>query len=150
MGAENEQSIDTHAETDQRGYLFRLSSRQLFILVGLICSGLLAYALEEANLSVVVDFVWIIGYVTTIFVVWFIWIRPLDLVGSSGQDTSLTEESDQPETAIDGHNDESEASALSGLRRRIRRQRKEIRPRYLPKKIQRPRIRNPSNFNVNL
>ena len=114
MGTENEKSVDTRTEADQRGYPFGLSSRQLFVLVvlvGLIGPGLLVYALEEANLSAVADFVWIVGYGTTIFVVWFLWVRPLDLVGSSGQDTSLTEESDQPETGTDEHNNESESSA---------------------------------------
>ncbi|MFC4986764.1 hypothetical protein [Saliphagus infecundisoli] len=104
MGTETKKIVSTHTEANQRGYPFGLSSRQLFVLVGLINSGFLVYALEEANLSAVVDLVWIVGYGTTISVVWFIWIRPLDLVGTSAQDTSLTEESDQPETAIDGHN----------------------------------------------
>ena len=114
MGTENEKSVNTHTEGDQRGYPFGLSSRQLFVLVvlvGLIGPGLLVYTLEQANLSAAADLVWIVGYGTTIFVVWFIWIRPLDLVGSSAQDVSLTEESDQPETDTDDHDAESEASA---------------------------------------
>ncbi len=111
MRAVNKQSIDTHTEADQRGNLFRLSLRQLCILVGFIGSGLLIYALEEAALSVVVDLVWIVGYGTTLSSVWVIWIRPLDPVGSSRQDTSLSEESDPPETTADRHHGESEASA---------------------------------------
>jgi hypothetical protein len=32
--------------------------------------------------------VWIVGYGTTIFVVWYVWVRPLELIGSSAQDWS--------------------------------------------------------------
>jgi hypothetical protein len=110
MGAKNEESVEPDTESGQREYPFGLSSRQLFVfvvLVGLIAPGLLVYALEEANLSAIGDLVWIVGYGTTVFVVWFIWIRPMDLVGSSGQDKYPTEEITQSETKPNGHDEES-------------------------------------------
>ncbi|MBX0297903.1 hypothetical protein [Haloarcula nitratireducens] len=114
MSAENEENVNSHTESDQQEHPFGLMSPQfavLVVLVGLIGPGLLVHTFEEANLSAVADLVWIVGYGTTIFVVWFIWVRPLDLVGSSAQDVSLTEESDQSETGTDEHDDKSEASA---------------------------------------
>ncbi|MFC7130606.1 hypothetical protein [Haloferax chudinovii] len=111
MGAENEGNATSHTESDQQRYPFGLSSPQfavLLVLVGLIGPGLLVSTLEQANLSTVADLVWIVGYGTTIFVVWFIWFRPLDLVGPSAQDTSLTEESEQSETAPEERESESE------------------------------------------
>ncbi|MFC6616133.1 hypothetical protein ACFQAS_14580 [Halopenitus salinus] len=113
MGTENEETVNSHMVADQREYPFGLSSPQfavLVVLIGLIGPGLLVYTLEQANLSAVADLVWIVGYGTTIFVVWFIWLRPLDFSGSSAQDTSLTEESEQSDTAPEEGDSETEPS----------------------------------------
>jgi hypothetical protein len=72
-----------------------LSSRQFGILViagTIVLPGLLVYIFKAIGFSTFGDFVWIIGYGTGIFVVWYIWIRPLDLVGASEQDTSTGSE----------------------------------------------------------
>lgn len=72
-------------------YPFGLSSKAFFVLVvivGLIGPGLLVYTIEQANLSGVADLVWIIGYGTTVFVVWFVWLRPVDFLGQAAQDPS--------------------------------------------------------------
>ena len=89
---------ENEANATNQQYAFGLSSRQLFVLVvivGLIGPGLVVNLLERANLELLADIVWVIGYGTTVFVLWFIWIRPLNLVGPSGLDISRT------------HNDES-------------------------------------------
>ena len=114
MGTEHDTNADTPTEVDQREYPFGLSSWQLVVLVvlvGFIGPGFLVYALEEVNLPVVADIVWLVGYGTSVLVVWFVWIRPLDLVGSSGQDTSPTKEPDKPETGTNRRDDESAVSA---------------------------------------
>lgn len=87
-------SDDAESTTEDRKYPFGLSSTVLFILVvlvGLLMPGLLVTLLERTNLSALADIVWVFGYGTTIFAVWYIWIRPLDLVGPSEQETTRTE-----------------------------------------------------------
>ncbi|MXR43059.1 hypothetical protein GRX01_17145 [Halobaculum sp. WSA2] len=114
MGTEPETDVDPRSDSPSRDYPFGLSSRQLFVLVvlvGLIGPGLGVYALEQANLSTVADFVWIVGYGTTVLVVWFIWLRPLDFSGSSAQDTSPATESEQVETESEDHDDAETANA---------------------------------------
>ena len=97
------ESNDKRTDEEYRQYPFGLSARLMFfviILVGLVGSGLGVYILETANLPRLADFVWVAGYGTTVFLVWFLWIRPLDLVGAVGQDTTpeSTRKRDQPET----------------------------------------------------
>ncbi|MBX0288760.1 MULTISPECIES: hypothetical protein [Haloarcula] len=113
MDPENEGSATSHMEADQQKNPFGLSSPKfvvLVVLVGIIGPGLLVYTLEQTNLPAVADLVWILGYGTTTVVVWFIWLRPLDLVGPSAHDISLTEESEQSETRTDNHKDGSETA----------------------------------------
>ncbi|UIP01605.1 hypothetical protein Hbl1158_16760 (plasmid) [Halobaculum sp. CBA1158] len=77
--------------SDGQKYPFGLSSPLLFVVVvviGIIGPGLAVYALDSAGLRLLSDIVWVTGYGTTIFVVWYIWLRPLDLTGSSGMDVS--------------------------------------------------------------
>ncbi|REA00923.1 hypothetical protein DEQ92_19185 [Haloferax sp. Atlit-6N] len=93
------QPADSEDESDEetRRYPFGLPSRLSFLVVvtiGLIGPGFGVYILEGADLSLAADIVWIIGYGTTIFVVWYVWIRPLELLGSSAQDWSELEDVD--------------------------------------------------------
>lgn len=85
-------------------YPFGLSSRQLFVfvvIIGLIGPGLLVTVLESANLSTLANVVWITGYGTTIFVVWYIWVRPIDFTGSRPQGVSPAGSGDAEENPQD-------------------------------------------------
>ena len=118
MTNSTESHDENEANATNRQYAFGLSSRQLFVLVvivGLIGPGLAVNMLERANLGLLADIVWVVGYGTTIFVVWYIWIRPLDLVGPSGLDISRTHEGlgDQREPDAD---EEDESTMAEGTR----------------------------------
>lgn len=102
-------------ESDASRYPFGLSSKPFFVLVvvvGLIGPGLLVYILEQANLSGAADLVWFVGYGTTVFVVWFLWLRPVNFTGPTAQDLpseSKTEaEGDRDETDTESHHSSGE------------------------------------------
>lgn len=117
MGQSSNSSDGGGSEAEYRQYPFGLSSYQLFffvVLVGLITPGLVVYFLETANLSGIADLVWIVGYGTTVFVVWFIWIRPLDLTGSSGHDTSLPDTDAEDASAAEDEESIDEEASNSG------------------------------------
>lgn len=104
MGTENDETERSPAESQQRAYPFGLSANQftiLVVLIGLIGPGLLVFVFEQANLPAAADLVWIIGYGTTIFVAWFMWLRPIDLAGPTSRDASGTEVWDKPEPAAE-------------------------------------------------
>lgn len=64
-----------------------LPSRRLLALVlaaGVLVPGLLQYLLERAGYPLAADAVWVAGYGGTVLVVWYGWLRPLDLRGPSG------------------------------------------------------------------
>jgi len=59
-----------------------LSSRQVFALVigvGIVGTGLLVSVLARADLGTLGTVVWVAGYGTTVLVLWWGWLRPLDL-----------------------------------------------------------------------
>jgi hypothetical protein len=56
----------------------------LVIAAGVIIPGVLNYFLEQAGASTLGAVVWTVGYATMVVVVWYGWIRPLDLSGPSG------------------------------------------------------------------
>ena len=94
---------DGDAGPESWPYPFGLSSRATFVLivlVGLIGTGLVVSLFESADQSLLGDLVWILGYGTTVFVVWYIWIRPLDIVGDAGRErVSRDEEENEPPEA---------------------------------------------------
>jgi len=66
-----------------------MDSRLLLVLViaaGILLPGVANYYLAEANLYTLGKLVWVTGYGTMVFVVWYGWIRPLDL-GAGGDGT---------------------------------------------------------------
>jgi len=116
MSEQNEMQDERSTETDSKRYPFGLSSQQLFVLValvGIIGPGLGVYAFEQANLPLIADLVWIVGYGTAVFVVWFIWIRPLDLVGSREQDVFTADETEPSPSETDKRTGNQSDSAES-------------------------------------
>jgi hypothetical protein len=100
MGDQVTSDSTRESDDESRRYLFGLSSRLSFLVVitvGLIGPGLGVSVLEEANLALAADIVWIVGYGTTIFVVWYVWIRPLKIVGTDAQDWSGRNEAEEDE-----------------------------------------------------
>ncbi|MBX0288061.1 hypothetical protein EGH21_17400 [Halomicroarcula sp. F13] len=68
-------------------------------------SGLLVYTMEQANLPLVADFVWILGYGVAVCIIWVVWLRPVELVGPAGRETgdsSKNEDTTADSSAKDG------------------------------------------------
>lgn len=51
---------------------------------GVIIPGVANYLLYQAGLQTAAWWAWYGGYATMVLVVWYNWIRPLDLSGASG------------------------------------------------------------------
>ena len=68
------------------------------LIVGVAGTGLVRRLLGEAGLNDLGMIVWIIGYGGTVVVVWYGWIRPLDIGGPSRglADVEENEEETQP------------------------------------------------------
>lgn len=63
-----------------------MDSRLLLVFViaaGIILPGVANYYLAEAKLYTLGKLVWVGGYGTMVFVVWYGWIRPLDIGGGA-------------------------------------------------------------------
>lgn len=64
----------------------QLGSRGTFalvILVGVAGTGVAVRLLNVAGFGTLGSLVWALGYGTTIFVLWYGWVRPLDLTGGT-------------------------------------------------------------------
>jgi hypothetical protein len=48
---------------------------------GVVSSGLADFALARAGYTDIGAVVWAVGYLTTMLLIWYIWVRPLDLTG---------------------------------------------------------------------
>ena len=53
------------------------------LALGVMVPGFLKYTLTTAGYEALGTAVWVSGYLTAILVIWYVWIRPLDLQGSS-------------------------------------------------------------------
>jgi len=61
-----------------------LSGRLKFALVlsgGIVLPGLADYALAQAGYDTLGMLVWVTGYIGTMLLIWYLWLRPLDLTG---------------------------------------------------------------------
>lgn len=54
------------------------------LAAGVILPGVTSYLLGQAGFALANRVVWYGGYATMVVVVWYTWLRPLDLSGSSG------------------------------------------------------------------
>jgi len=54
------------------------------LAAGVVLPGIANYLLYQAGLETVSKVAWYGGYATMVVVVWYNWIRPLDLTGASG------------------------------------------------------------------
>lgn len=56
----------------------------LALAAGVVVPGLLKYLLSVAGYARLGTAVWVSGYLTAALVIWYVWIRPLDLRGTTG------------------------------------------------------------------
>lgn len=54
------------------------------LAAGVILPGITSYLLGQAGFDLANRVVWYGGYATMVVVVWYTWLRPLDLSGASG------------------------------------------------------------------
>jgi hypothetical protein len=95
MSEDGDESKDNDEE-----WLFSRSALLLatVLIVGIAGTGVLRRLLGEAGLNDLGVVVWTLGYGGTVVVVWFGWIRPLDIGGPSRglTDVEENEEETQP------------------------------------------------------
>ncbi|WP_134669780.1 hypothetical protein [Halorussus marinus] len=53
------------------------------LAIGVVAPGLAHYALSAAGHGTLGSLVWASGYLTAMIAIWFVWIRPLDLRGTT-------------------------------------------------------------------
>ena len=56
----------------------------LVVAAGIVLPGVANYFLNQAGASTLGSLVWAVGYASMVLVVWYGWIRPLDLTGPGG------------------------------------------------------------------
>jgi hypothetical protein len=56
----------------------------LALALGVMVPGFVKYVLTTAGYEALGTAVWVSGYLTAILIIWYVWIRPLDLQGTSG------------------------------------------------------------------
>ena len=72
-----------------------LGSRKAFalvVLVGVAGTGIAVRLVNAAGYSLLGSAVWVVGYGTTVFVLWYGWVRPLDLTGQTGSAAERTDD----------------------------------------------------------
>ena len=69
----------------------------LTLVAVILIPGFADYALAAAGYKTLAGIVWTVGYGSGIIALWYRWIRPLDLSGPSGDQTT-TDEAPLPNT----------------------------------------------------
>ena len=68
----------------------------------ILIPGFADYALASAGYKTLAGIVWTAGYGFGILAMWYRWIRPLDLTGPSGDQTTAVEDSHQDTDSAGG------------------------------------------------
>lgn len=76
--------MPTHSSTDSEGGLPGWAKAIALLAVGIAVSGLADFALAQAGYGSLGTYVWAIGYAGTILLLFFLFLRPLDLTGPDG------------------------------------------------------------------
>lgn len=82
--ADGEPSGDTDTDSERGDSAANTPPRSLFValvLGGLILPGVVSYFLDSANFVFLSDVVFVSGYAVVVFLAWYGWIRPIDIVG---------------------------------------------------------------------
>jgi len=66
------------------------------VVVGIAGTGVVRRLLGEAGLNDLGAVVWLLGYGGTVLVVWYGWVRPLDITGPSRGLDDVEDEETQP------------------------------------------------------
>jgi hypothetical protein len=66
------------------------------VVVGVAGTGVVRRLLGEAGLNDLGAVVWLLGYGGTVLVVWYGWVRPLDITGPSRGLEDVEDEETQP------------------------------------------------------
>jgi hypothetical protein len=84
----DESNVETEARTttDTGGDESSSPSRKMILggaiaVGGIITTGILVYVLERTGYPQAEQLVWILGYGLTIFALWYLLLRPIDLTG---------------------------------------------------------------------
>ncbi|EFW94087.1 hypothetical protein ZOD2009_03050 [Haladaptatus paucihalophilus DX253] len=56
----------------------------LAMALGVIVPGMLKYVLTQSGYGLLGSVIFYTGYLSAAVVIWYVWIRPLELTGSSG------------------------------------------------------------------
>jgi hypothetical protein len=68
-------------ETDPTAGLSEKAKFALLLSAGVVLPGLANYALSAVGYSTLGSVVWALGYAGAILLIWYVWVRPLDLTG---------------------------------------------------------------------
>jgi len=68
-------------ETDGGGGLSEKAKFALVLSGGVVLPGLANYGLAAVGYDTLGSLVWVLGYVGAVLLIWYVWVRPLDLTG---------------------------------------------------------------------
>jgi hypothetical protein len=57
----------------------------LMLTAGVVVPGFVLFALSAIGYDTIGMVVWAVGYLAMVLVIWYRWVRPLDLTGPTGE-----------------------------------------------------------------